>query len=190
MKSRRILQVVTLILGASLSVPGLAAAQNVAADMIRNSMAAAGVTSGFTVKSVEDYPSYGNSLNILEFRGLRLSSAFVQSDSGPGWGMIRIVENLSDAPYCIRPKSQDLPVGEDSRVQTVNQIVDPGRTLMIIGIRDSGYLPSAFSARTAFAFWRPNYDAPEGSWCRSNAPEGLQAWLASPGVQWFLGSRP
>ena len=188
MKSFNRLRLAVIGLGLALAAASSASAQNVAADLIRKAMAGNGVTSGFSVRSKTAYPEYVGWGNLLEFKGLRLNSAVAEADSGPGWAFISIVENLSDRPYCIRPKTEDLPSGQIYNVQTVNQIVEPGKTLMIVGITDPGYVPT-FYAQVRFAYWPPNYDAPNTAWCRSNAPDGLQDWLASSDIDWFDGSR-
>lgn len=186
MKAFHHFRLVTLGLFLTFAAAFSASAQNYAADSFRKAMADLGSTAHY---AMTPHTRYAKSTNAEgEFNGLRLSGVHARVDGGYGWAIIYYVENQSDKPYCIRPKPMGLPRGEKYYVQTVNQIVEPYSKLMIVDIRDRGYLGD-ITVSLPFAFWPPNYDAPEGSYCRSVAPEGLQEWLDEPGVKWFYNSR-
>lgn len=185
MKIRALSAVVALSAFFALVLAAPASARNAAEDLIRDAMANNGVTSGYAVNSKSDF-AVGDGGETYD--GLVLDWAFAKPYEGPGYGMIVVVENHSDTPYCIRPKTSGLPGGETYQVQTVNQIVEPGGNLMIVGIAGRGY-SEKFDATVVFAFWPPDYSQPKGSWCRANAPDGLQAWLDDSELGWFSGSR-
>ncbi|MDP1632553.1 MAG: hypothetical protein Q8L66_14150 [Caulobacter sp.] len=162
-----------------------ARAQESAESLVRKAMADAGVYNGYSVKSM--------SRGVWDFdagqiwNGLKVSSSFATADDASGWSLVYVVQNFTDQPYCIRPHYRGLPSGQKYYVQSVNQIVDPGKSLAIIGIADMGSVN--WNARVTIAYWRPNYQAGNGSYCRSTAPEGLDDWIAGPVESDFPGSR-
>ncbi|ALL13530.1 hypothetical protein [Caulobacter henricii] len=184
MKSFNCLRLAVTGLGLALAAASPASAQNVAADAIRKGMADRGTTRGFSIDTNMWYAASSDG----EFRGLRQSAAHATVNGGDGWAVVIYIENLTDTPFCIRPKPQGLPAGSNYYVQTVNQIVEPRDKLLIVSISDPGYQAGG-SYRLPFAYWPPNYDAPEGTWCRSNAPDGLQDWLDDASASWFPRSR-
>ena len=162
-----------------------AQAQESAESLVRKAMADAGVYDGYSVKS--------RSRGVWDFdvgqvwNGLQISYSFATANDGSGWSLVYVVQNFTDKPYCIRPRFLGLPSGRKYYVQSVNQIVDPGKSLLVVGIADMAQV--SWSGKSAIAYWRPNYQAENGSYCRSTAPAGLDDWLSEPLESDFYGSR-
>lgn len=171
---------VTALAVAALSQASPAWSQQSAESMVRDEMARRGVTSGFSVET-GSRDIFDQSLRDSGF-GLVLDRALVWSDDGDGWSLTVVVQNFTDSPWCIRPNVENPPKAQTLAIQTTNQIVQPGASIPIM-VAASQYGSVQQTMRITIAYWSPNYDAPEGSYCRSVAPPGLADWTTQSGAR-------
>lgn len=173
-----------------LAIASPASAQQSAEDLIREGMAQRGIYSGYEVQPHVLNAVYVGTQDIgmglvepvvRNWDGLRSSWAFAVDPQSGAWSAFAVIQNFSDRAYCIRVKHSFnfMPSTNSFFRKDFNFILEAGRSEPVLTMASNQYAQGLWY-KPDFAFWPPNFEAPEGEKCKSVAPPELQAWLDEP----------